>query len=102
MTVLVVEGKTHQYERLFGLVESDLPVEFDSVASWGDLLPTLEQESAADDLVTVRLPREGEAGWREELGRLSARLAGLSPHSLVVVQPREGDPEYDRNFPRTD
>lgn len=101
MTVLIAEGTTHQYERLFGMVEMDVDAEFEGIA-WGDLLETLSERATSDDLVIALSPREGEVGWHDELSELPNRLVELPPHSFVMVYPRHGEPEYDAQFLRFD
>ena len=100
VTVLVVEGSAHQYERLFGLVEEEVTKEFDEVDRWSTLVPTLESRTEADDLVVVVSPRRGDVGWHDELATLPARLAELPPESFIMIHPRQGEPEYDRQFLR--
>ncbi|WP_409338675.1 cation:proton antiporter domain-containing protein [Halalkalicoccus ordinarius] len=99
MVVLVMEGTTHQYERLFGMVELDVDATFEE-ALWGDLLETLSERAEPDDLVVALSPREGEVGWHSELAELPSRLVELPPHSFVTIHPRHGEPEYDARFLR--
>jgi Kef-type K+ transport system membrane component KefB len=99
VTVLVMEGGTNQYERLFGLVELDVDAGFEE-AEWGGLLETLTERSEPDDLIVTLSPREGEVGWHSELAELPSQLIELPPHSFVMVYPRHGEPEYDAQFLR--
>lgn len=101
MTVLIAEGNTHQYERLFGMVEMDVDAEFES-ASWANLLDMLSQRSEPNNLIVTLSPREGEVGWHSELNELPSRLVELSPHSFAMIYPRHGEPEYDAQFLRFD
>ncbi|MEM4781126.1 MAG: cation:proton antiporter [Halalkalicoccus sp.] len=101
VTVLVAEGETHQYERLFGLVEGEVDAEFATVR-WSGLLETLEKRAADDDLIVTLSPREGEVGWHSELAELPGRLVELPPESFVMVYPRHGEPEYGAKFLRFD
>ncbi|MGM0718681.1 MAG: cation:proton antiporter, partial [Halobacteriota archaeon] len=98
ITVLVVDGKTHQFERLFGLVEPELSADFEAIPSWDALVPWLSEETESDDLVTMLSPRQGDVGWHDQLASLPGQLDKLPPHSFIVFHPREGDPEYDRRF----
>ncbi|WP_255171643.1 cation:proton antiporter [Natrononativus amylolyticus] len=100
MTVLVVEGTSHQFERLFELVEEDVSAEFEEVAEWGQLLPDLEERTDGDDLIVSISPRRGDVGWHTELSDLPARLADLPPASFITIHPRQGEPEYDRQYLR--
>ena len=98
VTGIVVEGSTHQYERLFELVEPEAPAEFERVSSWRELLSTLEERTESDDLVVGLSPRAGGVGWHDELGALPSQLTELPPHSFIMCYPREGEPEYDAQF----
>ncbi|WP_306058950.1 cation:proton antiporter [Natronococcus wangiae] len=100
LNVLVVEGSSHQFEQLFGLVEEDVTAEFDSIDDWGHLLPTLEEQTEDDDLIVAISPRQGDVGWHPELGDLPARLADMPPESFITIHPRQGEPEYDRQYLR--
>ncbi|GAB7017236.1 cation:proton antiporter domain-containing protein [Halostagnicola bangensis] len=100
ITVLVVEGRSYQFERLFDLVEVEATTEFESVDEWGDLLPTLEEETDENDLIIGISPRRGDVGWQSELEDLPARLANLPPESFIIIHPRQGEPEYDRRYLR--
>lgn len=99
MTVLVMEGRTHQYERLFDMVELDVDATFEE-ARWGELLETLDERAEPDDLVVALSPRAGEVGWHSELAELPSRLVELPPRSFVTIHPRHGEPEYDARFLR--
>ncbi|WP_252698826.1 cation:proton antiporter [Natronosalvus vescus] len=100
LSVLIVEGRTHQVDRLFELVEEDVSAEFDAVDQWGDLLPTLESRAGEDDLIIAIAPRKGDVGWHPELADLPGRLAELPPESFITIHPRQGEPEYDRRYLR--
>ncbi|ELY95260.1 sodium/hydrogen exchanger [Natrialba chahannaoensis JCM 10990] len=100
LNVIVVEGSAHQYEQLFGLVEEDTPAEFDEIDNWGRLLPRLESQTEEDDLIVSIAPRRGDVGWHSELEDLPARLAELPPESFITIHPRQGEPEYDRQYLR--
>ncbi|WP_440772668.1 cation:proton antiporter domain-containing protein [Natronorubrum sp. DTA28] len=98
--VIVVEGSAHQFEQLFELVEEDATAEFTELGDWGQLLPTLESESEDDDLIVTISPRRGDVGWHNELEDLPARLAEMPPESFITIHPRQGEPEYDRQYLR--
>ncbi|AXR78659.1 cation:proton antiporter [Natrarchaeobaculum sulfurireducens] len=100
LTVLVVEGSAHQFEQLFDLVEEDVTAEFQSVDRWNQLLPTLEEAAEEDDLVAAVSPRRGDVGWHTELEDLPSRLVELPPESFITIHPRQGEPEYDRQYLR--
>ena len=102
VTVLTVQGNPAQHERLYGLVEPDVPAEFEGVDRWSQLAPTLEERATADDLVAVISPRSRSIGWNAALRELPARLADLPPRSFIILHPREGDPEYDSRFFKLD
>ncbi|QFU85038.1 cation:proton antiporter [Natronorubrum aibiense] len=100
LTVIVIEGSAHQFEQLFGLVEEDATAEFTELDDWGTLLPTLEDETDDDDLIITISPRRGDVGWHNELEDLPARLAEMPPESFIMIHPRQGKPEYDRQYLR--
>ncbi|ELY49410.1 cation:proton antiporter [Natronorubrum sulfidifaciens] len=98
--VIVVEGSAHQFEQLFELVEEDATAEFDEIDDWGALLPMLEAETDSDDLIVSISPRQGDVGWHTELEELPKRLAEMPPESFITIHPRQGEPEYDRQYLR--
>ncbi|RQG91270.1 cation:proton antiporter [Natrarchaeobius halalkaliphilus] len=100
LRVIVVEGSPHQFEQLFDLVETEAPAEFDSIDDWGALIPRLEAETDDDDLIVAISPRRGDVGWHSELADLPAKLAELPPESFIAIHPRQGEPEYDRQYLR--
>ncbi|MFC6718295.1 cation:proton antiporter [Natrialbaceae archaeon GCM10025810] len=100
MTVYVVEGRTHPFERLFDFVEEEASASFYSITRWDRLVPTLESRTDEDDLIVTISPRRGDVGWTSELDDLPARLADLPPHSFITIHPRRGEPEYDRQYLR--
>ena len=101
VTVLVVEGETPQYQRLFGLVGHEVNAKFEPIG-WDMLLDSLSERTAENDLIVAVSPREGEVGWHNELNELPSRLVELPPHSFVMVYPRHGEPEYAARFLRFD
>ena len=98
--VYVVEGKSHQVERLFDLVEEEVPAEFTEIGEWGTLIPTLSEETTPEDLIVSISPRRGDVGWHPQLDDLPNELAELPPESFITVHPRQGEPEYDRQYLR--
>ncbi len=98
--VYVVEGKSHQVERLFDLVEEEVPAEFTEISEWGPLIPTLSEETTSEDLIVSISPRRGDVGWHPQLDALPNELAELPPASFITVHPRQGEPEYDRKYLR--
>ncbi|WP_049928241.1 cation:proton antiporter [Halopiger goleimassiliensis] len=100
LQVIVVEGSAHQFEELFGLVEEDVAAGFQSVDRWDRLLPLLESRAADDDLIVTISPRRGDVGWHGRLESLPSELVGLPPESFLTIHPRQGEPEYDRQYLR--
>ncbi|SEH18044.1 Kef-type K+ transport system, membrane component KefB [Natronorubrum sediminis] len=100
LNVIVVDGSAHQFEQLFSLVEEDVPADFDEISDWSQLLTSLEDKTEDDDLVVTISPRRGDVGWHEELEDLPARLSELPPESFITIHPRQGEPEYDRQYLR--
>ncbi len=102
ITVIVVKGRAAQFERLFGLVEEEAATDFEEVSHWGDVLPTLTEQTEPNDLIVAISPRKGDVGWHQELENLPSRLVELPPESFIILHPRQGEPEYDRQFLRID
>lgn len=102
MTVLVVNDSVRTYEQLFALVEIELEAEFEGVDSYDELLAELDERTDEDDLVVGISSREGGISWNEELRTLPSKFVDLTPHSFVMVYPREGEPEYDAKFLKID
>ncbi len=102
ITVIVVKGRAAQFERLFGLVEEEAATDFEEVSQWGDVLPTLTEQTEPNDLIVAISPRKGDVGWHQELENLPSRLVELPPESFIILHPRQGEPEYDRQFLRID
>ena len=100
LNVIVVGGSAHQFEQLFDLVEEDVTAEFSAIDDWDRLRRRLETETDDDDLVVTISPRQGDVGWHSELTGLPAQLAELPPESFITIHPRQGEPEYDRQFLR--
>ncbi len=98
LSVLVVDGRPHQYEGLFELIETDVPATFESVDSWSEVGSLLTERADENDLVVGLSPRRGSVGWHPQLAALPRRLAELPPRSFIVIHPREGDPDYDATF----
>ncbi len=100
LNVIVVEGSSHQFEHLFDLVEEDVTASFDSVPNWSQLLSDLREDTNDDDLIVTISPRKGDVGWHGELDDLPSRLIELPPASFITIHPRQGEPEYDRQYLR--
>ncbi|NGM71532.1 cation:proton antiporter [Natronolimnobius sp. AArcel1] len=100
LNVLVVDGSAHQFEQLFDLVEVDATAEFAGVDGWDTLRAQLEDEAGDDDLIVGISPRRGDVGWHSELADLPAELAEMAPESFITIHPRQGEPEYDRQYLR--
>jgi len=86
---LVVEGAAEPYADRFRLAAPDLPVRFERVPGWDDLLPALRDRVRETDLVVLLGARRGTVAWHPALERLPVRLAALAPGSFVVVYPPE-------------
>ena len=86
---LVVEAAAEPYADRFRLAAPDLPVRFERVPGWDDLLPALRDRVRETDLVVLLGARRGTVAWHPALERLPARLAALAPGSFVVIYPPE-------------
>ncbi len=101
--VVVPVGITdHQFGRLFDLVQPQIEATFSPEPNWESVYQSLLVESGKDDLAVVLSPREGDVGWVPDLKRAPKRLDSLPHESFVVIHPRQGDPQYDRQYLRFD
>ncbi|CAN5685412.1 cation:proton antiporter [soil metagenome] len=98
---LVVRGDTSRYEKLNLEVKPQVPMEWEFVDRWSNLLPMLRQQLQPDDLVVVLSARRGALAWHRELERLPAQLAHLGPESFVIVFPSEVEQAAQRDFSGT-
>ena len=100
VSVVPVGRTDHQFERLYELVDPDVGATFDPVPGWTALDEQLGERADSDDLVVVISPRQGDLGWDPALKTLPGTLSSLEPASFVLIHPRQGDPQYDRQFLR--
>ncbi len=100
VSVAPVGATEREFERLYGLVEPSVDATFDPVSGWAALEDRLATHADADDLVVVISPRRGDVGWDPALRGLPGTLSALPLASFVLIHPRQGDPQYDRQFLR--
>ncbi|WP_436346235.1 cation:proton antiporter [Natronorubrum sp. FCH18a] len=97
---LVVDGDPAQFERLFGLVEPDVPVEFVDLNGWDGLLATLRDDVRSDDLVVCTSARRNDLGWDPKLQTLPKSISTLTDGNFVVMYPATEERADDRQFLR--
>ncbi|RRJ34004.1 cation:proton antiporter [Halocatena pleomorpha] len=97
---LVVEGNADQFERLFTLVELDVPLQFERIDGWKPLLEILSDAIRPNDLLVCVSARRGTIGWHEELQTLPKNISTLIEGNFVIVYPATVDRTDDRQFLR--
>lgn len=95
---LVVEGNPEQFERLFTLVEPEVPGEFELVDDWKELVSLLRDGIREDDLVVCMSARRDDLGWHPELRTLPKSISTLTAGNFVVVYPAREERADDRQF----
>jgi Kef-type K+ transport system membrane component KefB len=95
---LTVGGNGGQFERLSGMVEPEVPEEFDAVSDWKELLSVLRDEVRKDDLVALMSARRDDLGWHGELRTLPKSISTLTEGNFVVVYPAKKERADDRRF----
>ena len=97
---LVVGGNDEQFERLFGMVEPEVPGEFHPVENWKTLVSVLRDEIEAQDLIVCMSARRDDMGWHPELQALPKSISTLTEENFLVVYPAGDDRVDDRQFLR--
>ena len=97
---LVIKDDPFLYERLYGQVRPQLPIDFEGVESFRDLLDGLHERLRPEDLVVVMSARRGTLAWHQELDRLPKELADLVPESFLMIYPSEVQTPADLEFTR--
>jgi Kef-type K+ transport system membrane component KefB/mannitol/fructose-specific phosphotransferase system IIA component (Ntr-type)/nucleotide-binding universal stress UspA family protein len=98
---LVVSGDTARYEKLYGQVKPQVPVEWEFVDRWARLPNLLREQLRPDDLVVALSARRGALSWHRELERLPEFLAAFGPESFVMVYPSEAETATSHDFSNT-
>ncbi|ELY59973.1 cation:proton antiporter [Natronolimnohabitans innermongolicus] len=95
---VVVDGNPEQFERLFDMVEPDVPATFERVGGWDGVERTLEETVDETDLVVPMSARRGTMGWDPALGQLPTTVARVTDGNFVVLYPAVGDRGDERRF----
>ena len=95
---VVVEGDVDRFADLFERIEPDVPVSFEPVDDWSDLLDLLRDDVRDTDLVVATSARRGTMGWHAELQTLPKRVSTLTAGNFLVVYPATGERADDRRF----
>nr|WP_245977522.1 cation:proton antiporter [Halopiger aswanensis] len=98
---LAVDRRPDRYERLFELVDPDVPATVDGVDGWPGARDRLRAVGETDLAVLVSA-RRGATGWHPELETLPADLARTTAGNVIVVSPSGDGRGDDRQFFRFD
>ncbi|MFA9425233.1 cation:proton antiporter [Natronorubrum sp. A-ect3] len=95
---IVVDGNPEQFERLFGLVEPDVPATFERVDNWDDVSTRLRKDVDETALVVPMSARRGTMGWQSALRTLPTEIATATDGNVIIIYPAVGDRSDDRQF----
>ncbi|QSW98126.1 cation:proton antiporter [Haloterrigena alkaliphila] len=95
---VVVDDDSAQFERLFELVEPDVPATFERAADWSEVTTRLREEVDESSLVVPLSARRGTMGWQSPLRTLPTTVAQSTDANFVVIYPAVGDRGDDRQF----
>ncbi len=95
---VVVDGNPKQFERLFGLVEPDVPATFERVDNWDDVSTRLRDDVDETALVVPMSARRGTMGWQSALRTLPTEIATATDGNFIIIYPAVGDRSDDRQF----
>lgn len=95
---LAVEANPDQFQRLFDLVEPDIPMDIEAVESWKALLGVLRDDVGEDDMVVCVSARRGTIGWHTELETLPKSISTLVDGNFAIVYPAMAERADDRQF----
>ncbi|ELY47724.1 cation:proton antiporter [Natronorubrum bangense] len=95
---IVVDGNPEQFERLFGLVEPDVPATFERVDNWDDVSTRLREDVDETALVVPMSARRGTMGWQSALRTLPTEIATATDGNFIIIYPAVGDRSDDRQF----
>ena len=95
---IVVDGNPEQFERLFGLVEPDVPATFERVGNWDDVSTRLREDVDETALVVPISARRGTMGWQSALRTLPTEIATATDGNFIIIYPAVGDRSDDRQF----
>ncbi|SIR74096.1 cation:proton antiporter [Natronorubrum thiooxidans] len=95
---IVVDGNPEQFERLFGLVEPDVPATFERVDDWNAVSTRLRGDVDKTALVVPMSARRGTMGWQSALRTLPTEIATETGGNFIVLYPAVSDRDDDRQF----
>ena len=95
---VVVDGNPKQFERLFGLVEPDVPATFERVDNWDDVSTRLRDDVDETALVVPMSARRGTMGWQSALRTLPTEIATATDGNFIIIYPAVSDRSDDRQF----
>ncbi|HEX8692373.1 MAG TPA: cation:proton antiporter [Longimicrobium sp.] len=86
---VTVGGDPERLAATFAGARPQVPVAWERVDGWGELLERLKALLRPGDLVALVSARRGTLAWHPRLERLPERLGALAPESFLVVFPPE-------------
>ncbi len=95
---LSINSNVDQFERLYTMVDPEVPCEFEAVSDWQALLSVLRDDLKEGDLVALMSARRGDLGWHTELQTLPKSISTLAPGNFVIVYPANEQRADDRQF----
>jgi nucleotide-binding universal stress UspA family protein len=85
---LVVRDDVTIYEKIFKRVSPDIPVRFESLSSWSDLINMLHsKEWSRDELIITANARRDTPGWHPVLQTLPKRISSFFEGNLLMAYP---------------
>jgi Kef-type K+ transport system membrane component KefB len=85
---LVVEGNATTYEGIFKKISPDIPIRFDGLTGWSDLINQLHAKNGTrDELIIIANARRDTPGWHPVLQSLPKRISSFSKGNLLIAYP---------------
>jgi nucleotide-binding universal stress UspA family protein len=85
---LVVRDDVTIYEKIFKRVSPDIPIRFESLSSWSDLINMLHsKEWSRDELIITANARRDTPGWHPVLQTLPKRISSFFEGNLLMAYP---------------
>jgi Kef-type K+ transport system membrane component KefB len=85
---LVVEGNSSKYEGIVKKISPDIPIRFDGLTGWSDLINQLHAKNGTkDELIIIASARRDTPGWHPVLQSLPKRISSFSKGNLLIAYP---------------
>ncbi len=96
---LVVRDDVAIYEKIFKRVSPDIPIRFESLSSWSDLVNMLHsREWSRDELIISANARRDTPGWHPVLQTLPKRISSFFEGNLLIAYPPTEERADDMEF----